>query len=76
MPIFHCIHSGVKQGDALFETLFNIVLEKVKGYIECKGPIINKGIQVIADDIVIITRTERKITETYRLIESKANNMD
>ena len=60
------INSGLRQGDALFPTLFNIGLEKVirelthRQRVEIVG---NKSILAYADDIVILGNTRREITQ-------------
>jgi len=67
------IDSGVRQGDALSATLFNIALhEAVKDTINT-GIIVNKSWQICAyaDDLVMIARNEDAMIEAYRSIEYK-----
>lgn len=71
------INSGVRQGDALSATLFNIVLEKIIRATNCKGTIVNRESQILAyaDDVVIIARTKRGMTEILRIIKEEASKI-
>ena len=61
---------GLRQGDALFCTLFNLALEKVirDSQMETKGTVCNKSTQILAytDDAVIIGRSIDAMKETIR----------
>ena len=57
--------TGLKQGDGLSTTLFIIVLHKVMREIDRRGTVFNKLSQICtyANDVVLITKTKRKLTQ-------------
>ena len=67
----------VKQGDGLSTTLFIIVLHKVTREIGQRGRIFNKlsQIRAYADDVVLITKTKRKLTQMYDRLETEARKI-
>jgi sorting nexin-29 len=71
--------TGLKQGDELSTKLFNIALEGVcrKARLELNGSIFNKSTQLLAyaDDIDIIGRNTRSITEAYSKLELEASRL-
>ena len=73
------IKMGVRQGDVISATLFNIMLEYVIRKLKLQGTIVNRETQVIAyaDDIIIISRSKKGLIETCRklLHESKQVNL-
>ena len=73
------IKTGVRQGDVLSSTLFNIILEYIIRKLNISDTIINKETQIIAyaDDVVIISRSKKKLIETCRKLiqESSEANM-
>ncbi|CAG9832840.1 unnamed protein product [Diabrotica balteata] len=70
---------GLRQGDALSCTLFNLALEKVMrdSGINLKGTIYTRSIQVMAyaDDIIIIGRTQNEAVEAFTRIKNAAENI-
>lgn len=70
---------GLRQGDALSTTLFNIALEGVvrRSGVETSGSIFNKSSQLLgfADDIDIIGRNIRSLTDAYSRLEREANKI-
>lgn len=70
-------NKGVRQGDALSATLFNIAMESVIRKADCKGTIRTRQQQIIAyaDDIVIIARTKEALTQTFTAMEKAANSI-
>ena len=68
--------TGLKQGDELSTKLFNIALEGVcrRARLELNGSIFNKSTQLLAyaDDIDIIGRNLRSITDAYTRLEREA----
>lgn len=60
--------TGVKQGDPLSGTLFNIVLDTIIKKLDVKGNISTRLKQVMAyaDDILIISRTKQSLIETFQ----------
>ena len=68
------LQRGVRQGDALSATLFNIALQAVLEEIVPKGTIVDKTRQICAyaDDIVIIARNEKTLGEVLREIKEKS----
>lgn len=71
--------NGLRQGDALSCVLFNVALEKVirDANVNSRGTILNKPVQIMAyaDDIVILGRSLRNVTETFVALEKAAVNM-
>ena len=71
--------NGLKQGDALSCTLFNIALEKCvrMSGIESKGTILQKSTQILgyADDIDIVGRTQENMIEAFQKLEASAKEM-
>jgi len=61
-------NTGVKQGDWKSTTLFIIALYKLIREIDQRGIIFNKLSQICAyaDDVVLINKTKRKLTQTTR----------
>lgn len=68
---------GVRQGDALSATLFNLALQTALQNITDNGTIIYKSkmICAYADDIVIITRNERELKETFGKLHTEAEKV-
>lgn len=73
---FH-IESGVKQGDSLSSTLFNLVLHAAVSKLKLKGSVINKLKQMCAyaDDIALVARTKRALNETFVDLERECNKV-
>lgn len=70
---------GLRQGDELSTKLFNIGLEGVirRAGIESSGTIITKSVQLLAyaDDIDIVARNIRSLTDAYARLEKEANKI-
>jgi hypothetical protein len=70
---------GLRQGDELSTKLFNIALEGVvrRSGTETSGSIFNKSVQLLAyaDDIDIVARNMRSLTDAYSRIEKEANKI-
>jgi hypothetical protein len=70
---------GLRQGDALSCLIFNIALEKVirESGIDTRGTAFHKSTQLLAyaDDVDIIGRTERAVSETFIKLEEAAKRM-
>lgn len=70
---------GLRQGDGLSTKLFNIALEGVvrRSGVEVSGSIFQKSAQLLgfADDIDIVGRNTRSITDAYLRIEKEANRI-
>ena len=68
--------TGLKQGDELSTKLFNIALEGVcrKARIQLEGTIFSKSSQLLAyaDDIDIVGRNFRAVSDTYNKLEREA----
>jgi hypothetical protein len=64
----------VRQGDLLSATLFNLVLETVIRKLELRSDISSKLIQInaYADDIALISRTKKALTEIFNKISEEA----
>lgn len=71
------VNTGVRQGDAISATLFNLVLEYIVRKSKCNGTIINKESQLIAyaDDVVIIARTIIGVKKILREIIKAAEEL-
>jgi hypothetical protein len=67
----------VKQVDGLFTTLFIIALHKVIREIDQRETIFNKLSQICAyaDDVVLITKTKRKIIHMFDRLETEARKI-
>lgn len=76
--MFEC-KVGLRQGDELSTKLFNIALEGVfrKANLELSGTIFTKSIQLLgfADDVDIVGRNIRSITDAYTRLEREANKI-
>jgi sorting nexin-29 len=70
---------GLRQGDALVCCLFNIVLQKIvrDANVLTRGIIYNKLTQLLAyaDDIDIVGRTTRAMSESFLRMEEAAYSM-
>lgn len=71
------VNAGVRQGDALSATLFNLMIESMIRKTNCSGTIVNKETQVMAyaDDVVILSRTEKNLIETYERMNRQATEI-
>jgi len=71
--------TGLKQGDELSTKLFNIALEGIcrRAKLQLTGTIFNKSSQLLAfaDDIDIVGRSLRAITDTFSKLEREANKV-
>ena len=58
---------GVKQGDPLLPTQFNLVIDTVLTQLDLRGNISThlKQLMAYADDILILARTRKSITELF-----------
>ena len=76
--MFEC-KIGLRQGDELSTKLFNIALEGVfrRAKLELNGTIFTKSIQLLgfADDVDIVGRNIRSITDAYSRMEREANKI-
>jgi Reverse transcriptase (RNA-dependent DNA polymerase) len=70
---------GLRQGDGISTMLFNIALEGVvrRSGIEKSGTVFTKSVQMLgfADDIDIIGRNIRSVTDAYSKLEKEANKI-
>ena len=75
---FEC-KTGLRQGDELSTKLFNIALEGVfrRAGLELKGTIFTKSTQLLgfADDVDIVGRNIRAVTDAYTKMEKEANKI-
>ena len=73
------IGTGLKQGDGLAPTLFNIALEYVirQSSVQTTSTIFHKSVQLIgyADDINIMSRTKRVISDVYGELRERAKEV-
>ncbi|KAI5752917.1 hypothetical protein M8J77_021772 [Diaphorina citri] len=71
------ITTGVRQGDSLSTTLFNIALHKVINQIDQRGTIFNKSTQICAyaDDVAIVARTKQRLVEVFKQIEESGKEL-
>jgi Reverse transcriptase (RNA-dependent DNA polymerase) len=71
--------TGLRQGDELSTKLFNIALEGIcrRAKVEMQGTIFKKSSQLLgfADDIDIVGRNLRSVTDAYSRLEKEANKM-
>jgi hypothetical protein len=71
--------NGLRQGDALSCTLFNLALEKVirQSGINTRGTIFYKSVQILgyADDIDVTGRNEKPAREAYIELKQAAEQM-
>jgi len=67
----------VKQADGLSTAVFITALHKVIQEIDQRGTIFNKlsQIRAFADDVVLITKTKRKLTQMYDRLETEARKI-
>ena len=70
-------NAGVRQGDGHSTTLFNLTLHRGVQKIDQRGIIFTKLSQICAyaDDIVIVTRTQKKLIEVYLDLEDETSKM-
>ena len=68
------INKGVRQGDGLSATIFNIAVEGVMRACNISGSIIEKSVQIVAyaDDLAIIARDSRSLKETLLRVKTEA----
>lgn len=70
------VRTGLKQGDPMSTTLFNLVLEKVirDSKIQTNGLIYQKKHQVMAyaDDVVLLTRSKQEMRGAFEAFEESA----
>jgi hypothetical protein len=68
---------GVRQGDALSATLFNLILLKVIQNIEVTGTIVNKSKQILGyeDDIVLVGRNITALWELFIKLEKEGKKV-
>ena len=76
--LFEC-KTGLRQGDELSTKLFNVALEGVirRAKLELNGTIFTKSIQLLgfADDVDIVGRNIRSVTDAYSRMEREANKI-
>ena len=70
-------NKGVRQGDGLSVTLFNLALHSAIEPITQRGTILHRSSQLCAyaDDIVIIARNVQTLRECFKDLESRASNV-
>jgi len=70
------VQEGVRQGDTLSATLFNIALESAIRKADLGGTINVKDVQIIAyaDDVTIISRTKSALIEAFTRLEEGTKN--
>ena len=74
------IHKGLRQGDSLSCTLFNLALENIMRKIPTNkgGTIFNRTTQnlAFADDIAMLGTNVKYLKENFHLLEENAGNME
>ena len=70
-------NAGVRQGDGLSTTLFILALHHGVQKIDQRGTIFTKLCQkcAYADDIMIVARTQKKLTEVYLDLEEETSKL-
>jgi len=70
-------NTGVRQGDGLSTTLFILALHHGVQKIDQRGTIFTKLSQICeyADDIVIVAKTQKKLTELYLDLEEETSKL-
>ncbi|KAJ3666612.1 hypothetical protein Zmor_002047 [Zophobas morio] len=68
-------NSGVRQGDGMSATLFNIVKGRIVKNSHAEGTIINKSVQIIAyaDDLALIAKDKKSLSKLLTLITNEAS---
>jgi retron-type reverse transcriptase len=68
------IDIGVKQGDPLSPTLFNLVLDTILTQLDLRGNIFTrlKQLMAYADDILILARTKRSLTDALEQLKKSS----
>jgi hypothetical protein len=70
---------GLRQGDGISTMLFNIALEGIvrRSKVELSGSIFSKSVQILgfADDLDIVGRGIRAVTDAYSKLEKEANKI-
>jgi hypothetical protein len=68
------ISSGVRQGDPLFATIFNLVLDSVIKKLNLRGDISLELKQIVAyaDDVALIARSPKSLKETFHKLQNEA----
>jgi sorting nexin-29 len=70
-------NSGVKQGDGLSTTLFNVILQTAVEKVDKRGTVFTKFSQICAytDDVTILAKTENELKRLYKKLEAAANEL-
>lgn len=71
------ITSGVRQGDALSATLFNLALHDVIRKLDINGDILHSTSQICAyaDDVCLIARSLRTLKENFKTLKEESEKM-
>jgi len=71
------INNGLREGDALSTVLFNLVLEAALLKTDLRGNISTRTKQLCAyaDDVVIITRMQKALKETFITLQKEAEKL-